>query len=287
MTTFDLHQHLWPAGFVEALRERTAPPRLDGTTLVLREGSFEANLSDHDVSHRLASLDEDGIDVAVLSLQTTLGLDELADEERISLEDAWIDGIREIVADAGGRLDALAPRRVVDGFAGVALDAGLLLDLDAAAPVLDAVQQVGRLVLVHPGPVARRDDTPQWWAGIVSYTAQMQAAWFAWLDAGRTRWPDVRIVFAILAGGAPFHLERLALRGIDVRSTLDPNVYLDVATYGRRSIELCIETFGVAQLVYGSDTPVVDSTPTLQAVRGFGDSVAQIILSDNPTRLLP
>jgi predicted TIM-barrel fold metal-dependent hydrolase len=114
----------------------------------------------------------------------------------------------------------------------------------------------------------------------------MQAAFYAWLAGGRSRWPRLRVAFALLAGGAPFQLERLAQRGVDVRSTLDENVFFDVATYGRRAIELCIETFGVHQLVFGSDTPVVDPDQTLQAVRGFGDSVHQIVISDNVTRLL-
>ena len=34
------------------------------------------------------------------------------------------------------------------------------------------------------------------------------------------RWPDVTVVFAILAGGAPIQLERLSSRGVDVRSSL-------------------------------------------------------------------
>ena len=72
------------------------------------------------------------------------------------------------------------------------------------------------------------------------------------------RWPDVTVVFAILAGGGPVQLERLASRGVDVRSTLHRNVFFDTASYGRRALELCIETFGVEQLVFGSDAPVVD-----------------------------
>jgi hypothetical protein len=90
----------------------------------------------------------------------------------------------------------------------------------------------------------------------------------------------------MLAGGGPFQLERLARSGIDVRSTLDPNTFLDVSTHGRRAIELCIETFGVSQLAYGSDTPVVDPQPTLDAVRGFGDAVTYVLQSETPAKLL-
>jgi hypothetical protein len=114
----------------------------------------------------------------------------------------------------------------------------------------------------------------------------MQEAYLAWLAFGRGRWPSVRVLFAMLAGGGPFQLERLARRGVDVRSALDPNTFFEVSTHGRRAIELCVQTFGVGQLAYGSDTPVVDSRPTLDAVRGFGDAVTHVLQTDTPAGLL-
>ena len=114
----------------------------------------------------------------------------------------------------------------------------------------------------------------------------MQRAYLAWLAHGQERWPDVSIVFSILAGGGPFQLERLGSRGVDVRSVLHRNVFFDTASYGRRALELCVETFGVEQIVYGSDVPVIDPEPTLRAVRGFGESVEKLIRCDNPNRLL-
>jgi predicted TIM-barrel fold metal-dependent hydrolase len=113
----------------------------------------------------------------------------------------------------------------------------------------------------------------------------MQRAYLAWLADGRTRFPTLRIVFSILAGGGPYLLERLSQRGVDVRSALDPRVYFDTATHGRRAIELCIETFGAHQLVYGSDTPVVEPRFTLDAVRGFGESVTHILQIETPGAL--
>ena len=40
MATYDLHQHLWPASFVEALRARTDAPCFVGDELVTVEGRF-------------------------------------------------------------------------------------------------------------------------------------------------------------------------------------------------------------------------------------------------------
>jgi predicted TIM-barrel fold metal-dependent hydrolase len=286
VTAFDVHQHLWPQPFAEALARRSQPPCLRDGELVLGEGRFPRGAEADSLADRLAGLDRDGIDVAVLSLQPTLGIDALPERERDELVEAWVGGVRELLGEAGGRLLAFAPGRVVDGFAGTSIPAAAARDRDALAPLLDGLEERSGVLFVHPGPVVSPPGAPAWWAWVADYTAQMQAAYLAWLAGGRSRWPSVRVVFAILAGGAPFQLERLAYQGVDVRSTLDPNVFLDVSTYGRRAIELCIETFGVDQLVYGSDVPVVDPARTLHAVRGFGESVHRMLTDHNPARLL-
>jgi hypothetical protein len=287
VTTFDVHQHLWPREFIDALRTRTAPPSLGGERLTTREGSFEIALADHGLEARLRMLDRDGIDVAVLSLQTSLGLESLPADERIALEEAWAEGVQALVAESAGRVRAFSPGGSREGFIGISLGSSVLLDLDRAAPVIDEAQAAGATVFVHPdagrAPDAAR---PAWWDWVTGYPARMQEAYLAWLAFGRERWPTLRVLFAMLAGGGPFQLERLARRGVDVRSALDPNTFFDVSTHGRRAIELCAETFGVGQLAYGSDTPVVDSRPTLDAVRGFGDAVAHVLQSDTPSRLL-
>ena len=287
MTTFDLHQHLWPPSFIEALRERTSAPHLDeGDELVTREGRFPVALRAHELETRVRSLDRDGIDVGVISLQPSLGLAQLEAEECRQLEEAWCAGARELVESSGGRLRAFSPR-VLDGFAGVSVGSGTFADFDAATPLLDAVSGAGLLLFVHPEAAAEPDPTrPEWWEWVVGYPSRMQEAYLSWLAFGRERWPTLRVLFAILAGGGPFQLERLARQGVEVRSALDPNTFFDVSTHGRRAIELCIETFGVGQLVYGSDTPVVDPKPTLDAVRGFGDAVTHVLQRDTPERLL-
>ena len=285
MTTYDLHQHLWPEAFVEALRERKTPPRLDGDVLETCEGRFEVDLAQHDPETRLAALDRDEIDVAVLSLQPSLGLRDLAAPECEELELAWAEAVRELDST---RFRAFSPSCVREGFVGVSLGSSAFLDFDAVAPTLDAAADGG----APPSSCIRRrvappaTQRPEWWEWVVGYPARMQEAYVAWLAFGRERWPTLRVLFAMLGGGGPFQLERLARRGVDVRSALDPNTFFDVSTHGRRAIELCVETFGVGQLVYGSDTPVVDSRPTLDAVRGFGDAVTHVLQSDTPARIL-
>jgi hypothetical protein len=287
MTTFDVHQHLWPQGFVAALRARDAPPFIDGGALTTHEGRHAIELADHDVAARMRTLDRDEIDVAVLSLQTSLGFEALPPDERHALETTWVEGVLELVATSEGRLLAFSPSIVRSGFAGVSLGSSVLTDLDGASSVFDDAEASGTVVFVHPDAGRSAGGArPPWWDWVTGYPARMQEAYLAWLAFGRERWPSLRVLFAMLAGGGPFQLERLARRGVDVRSALDPNTFFEVSTHGRRAIELCVQTFGVGQLAYGSDTPVVDSRPTLDAVRGFGDAVTHVLQTDTPSSLL-
>ena len=109
MTTYDVHQHLWPPAFLDALRARSSPPLLDGDELVTREGRYAIDLGDHDPHARLRALDRDRIDVAVLSLQPSLGLDDLPVEDGERLQSIWVEGIAELTAGSAGRFTAFSP----------------------------------------------------------------------------------------------------------------------------------------------------------------------------------
>jgi predicted TIM-barrel fold metal-dependent hydrolase len=285
--TVDFHQHLWPEPLVAELARRRQPPRLRGSLLDLAgEGTCEVDLQAHDLDARLELLDRLEIDVAVVSLPPTLGFDRLPDDERDAFVDAYERGIHELAAASGGRIVPLAAARHDGAFAGVCVGAPDLLEVKRLAPWLDDLEERGVFVFVHPGPAWRPPGAPEWWPAVVEYTAQMQAAYGAWLARGAERWPGLRIVFAILAGGGPFQLERLQSRGVAGRDVVHDNVFFETASYGRRALELCFTTFGVGQVLFGSDVPVNDPLPTLESVRAFGDAVAEALCDKNPSRLL-
>ncbi|MGI9113184.1 MAG: amidohydrolase family protein [Gaiellaceae bacterium] len=278
MLAYDVHQHLWPEALIAGLRARRERPRLRAGILELASGDWEIDLTAHELEARLALLDRDELDVAVISCPPTLELDE-------ELSEAYHDGILELVAAAGGRLRALACGAAREGFAGACVAAPALDDLAELTPLLSELERRGTVLFVHPGPAESPYGAPDWWPAVVGYTAQMQAAYAAWLAQGTAAWPNLKVVFAILAGGAPFQLERLASRGVDSRAVLEANVYLDTASYGDRALELSLAIYGVGRLVYGSDIPVIDAGPTLRSVRGFGQAVADAVCRDNPGRL--
>jgi 6-methylsalicylate decarboxylase len=264
MARFDVHQHLWPEQLIAALARRTGPPRLVGSRLELREGSFETDLGAHDADTRLRLLDRDEIDVAIVSFPPTIGF-----EEGPELAEAYDEGILEVAAASRGRIRPLACGVERDGFVGTCVS--------AQSVVRDPLALQGSLLFVHPGysppPPAGQ---PSWWTPVVEYTAQMQAAYAAWLAGGRS---DVPIVFAIMAGGAPFQLERLRSRGD--RSEVPPNVYFDTASYGRHAVDLTVAACGLERILYGSDAPVMDPRTTIEALGSFFDTLA----GENPARL--
>ena len=117
MASLDVHQHLWPRAFSEALAQRTEPPTLHADVLHVSEGASACNLQDHELATRLALLDLHEIETAVVSLQPTLGLEALDPTERDRLVGIWEDGILELSGAAAGRIVPLAFDRPREGFA--------------------------------------------------------------------------------------------------------------------------------------------------------------------------
>ena len=115
---------------------------------------------------------------------------------------------------------------------------------------------------------------------MVSYVQQMHAAWFAFRVHGRPRHPRLRVCFAILAGLAPLHGERFAARAGD-RGVVDPDVFLDVSSYGTRAVDATVRVVGIDAVVNGSDRPYADP-PRLE----LGPAALHAIRSANAMRLL-
>jgi hypothetical protein len=127
---------------------------------------------------------------------------------------------------------------------------------------------------------------PHWWPALTDYVAQMQAAWFAFLHAGRPAHPRLRVLFAMLAGGAPLQLERYAARRGVPAPAPDPLVFYDTSSYGPQMIGAMAAAVGAPQLVYGSDRPVVDPRAADRHQAWPDPDLRQALLAANPARLL-
>jgi 6-methylsalicylate decarboxylase len=295
----DVHQHLWPEPLIEALRARTATPRLRGWTLeVAGEGDYEVDPASHDVEARAAGAIADGLDLALVSLSSPLGIEALPPDEAAELLAAYHDGVLGLPAPFGAwaaacltEVDPAALARELDrGFVGLQLPATALLDragYDRAAPLLEVLEAMGKPLCVHPGPVrlagpeaAARRANPAWWPAIVSYVQQMHAAWFAFRVHGRPRHPRLRVCFALLAGLAPLHGERFAARTGD-RNVVDEDVFLEVSSYGTRAVDATVRVLGIDAVVNGSDRPYAEPVEL-----DLGPAAAHALRSANPLRLL-
>ncbi|GGS59295.1 hypothetical protein GCM10010156_17540 [Planobispora rosea] len=305
--TIDVHQHLWTPAFTEALRRRTAPPRLDGWTLHLDgEPPFPADPLDHDPAARLA-LDRE-LDLALVSLSSPLGIESLPPEDAWPLIDAYHEDAAALPAPFGAwaaacltDVDPVRLRAALDlGLAGLQLPAtavGTEEGLLAVAPLLDVLAERDLPLFVHPGPagspVASGPQAPDaqvpgaqapgWWPAVVPYVQQMHAAWFAFAAFGRPRHPRLRVCFALLAGLAPLHSERLISRGGPGRGRVDPGMFVETSSYGPRAVDAIVRELGVDVVVNGSDRPYA-TAPDLAPV--LGEAARHAVTVTNPGRLL-
>jgi hypothetical protein len=90
------------------------------------------------------------------------------------------------------------------------------------------------------------------------------------------------VVFAMLAGLAPLHAERLAARGGPSGAVHDPLTAFDTSSYGPRAVDAMLRVVGVDRLLYGSDRPV--AAP--QDLGALGAAAGRAIAVANPERFV-
>lgn len=289
----DVHQHIWPASLIEALRGRSRSPRMDGWTLFLDgEPDFSVPPADHDVQERIAVSRADRHDLVLIAPSSPLGIEFLEPGESRELLDAYHEGVLALPAPFGAwasacltEIDPGAVERLLDrGCVGLTLPATVLAGGDGyelVAPLLSVLERRGKPLFVHPGPArANAACDPQWWPALVDYVGQMHAAWFAFRVHGRPSHPRLRVCFAMLAGLGPLHGERFVARAGE-RTTADENVFLEISSYGPRAIDATIRVLGVDPLLGGSDRPYA-APPKLD----LGAAVSEALWRLNPARLI-
>jgi hypothetical protein len=302
--SIDVHQHLWTSAFVDALRARDTPPYLDGWTLVLDgEPPYEVDPADHE------QRDTTGLELALVSLSSPLGIEFLPPEECWPLIDAYHDGVLALGEPYGAWAatchsepdpDRLA-KDLDRGFAGLQIPA-------TATPgdeLLEVLTSRDLPLFVHPGPAGpavgtppfphrghasatppsprgeHAPATPPWWPALVPYVQQMHASWHYFHAVVRPRHPRLRVCFALLAGLAPLHSERLIARGGGGRGLVDPNFFVETSSYGPRAIDAIVRELGIDVVVNGSDAPYARAPEP-----GLGAAADHAIKVVNPRRLI-
>lgn len=280
----DIHQHVWTGPLLDALTTRRCLPfvqRTDGLTVLHGGGElpYVIDTAAESAERRAELLRADGVDLAVVALSSPIGIEALPHDAAAELISAHLDGVLALGEGfaAWGPVSVSAPDPAdVDavlarGCVGVSVPACALSGRDALdhmGPVLERVQARGVPLFVHPGGVAdgpAREaplTEPLWWRALTDYVSQMQAAWLTFATHGRRELPRLRVVFAMLAGGAPLQSERLATRGGPAIDLRDPLTFYDTSSYGPAIVEVMARLLGPDRLVHGSDRPVVEPVPT-------------------------
>jgi hypothetical protein len=280
----DAHQHIWTEPLLDALSARQELPLVrceDGLTILHSAGeqSYVIDTDAEAPGARAARVRQDGLDRAVIAISSPIGIEALPRPTALELIDAHLTGVEQLGPEfefwgplAIDRADPDDVDQLVSrGAIGISITAGALAGperLDQLRRVLDRISGHGLPLFVHPGrapgqlPAASEFGEPLWWRPLTDYVVQMQAAWLTFATLGRREHPDLRVLFAMLAGGAPLLSERLVARGgppIDLR---DANSFYETSSYGPDAVAMTARVTGIEQLIYGSDRPVIDPQPT-------------------------
>lgn len=281
----DVHQHFWSEALLDALAARRTLPfvrRTNGLTILHAVGEQPYLLDTYTETpqRRATLLAEDGLDLALVALSSAIGVEALPYDQAQELIEAHLEGVLALPDEFSPwgaiGLERIEPddidRLLSRGCVGVALPAGALAGpaaLARVAPLLARMEEHDATLFVHPGPAPGSSpparaalDEPLWWRALTDYVAQMQAAWLTFAAVGRREHPALRVLFAMLAGGAPLTSERLLARGGPTVDLRDPLVFYDTSSYGPAAVEVMARRVGTEQLVYGSDRPVVEPMVT-------------------------
>lgn len=267
-TRVDLHQHLMPPAFVEALRARQALPRLvdDWTLLTEGESPYSVNPSSHDVENRRIRELAEGKGDVLVSLPGNLRIEELPHDDARELIAIWHRSALALGApfrvwaatplvdfDLDGLEAVLAEPRVV-GVQIPATSLGSSSDLVRLEPVLRLVESAGKPVLVHPRHIVAAPVQGVPAESTAPRAEQLKTAWQVWAAAGHEQHPTLRIGFIALAGLAPLAQAATVARG-GRAPRADPNVFYETSAYDERAIDAMARVVGVTPLVHGSDRP--------------------------------
>jgi predicted TIM-barrel fold metal-dependent hydrolase len=303
MRSVDVHQHFWPEAVLRILERRGTAPRArwrDYRWLIELAGepAFEVDPKDHEPETRAEALQ---VDKALVAPSGPVGIEALPLRDAIAAIAAWQEAATELpdelgwwastpAALTGGGEADIAREAIAAGAAGVTVPADRLASPTSARTalsLLEAVAEAGAPVFIHPGPTNGTPGEPAWWSPATRYVAQQQAAWHSFHHVVRPQLPNLRAVFALLAGLAPLQAERSTAKGgpDDNAALGDPLTFYDTSSYGPRAVRAMATAVGIGQLVHGTDFPV-DKPQHDPVEQAFGEGFAKLVKTSAANRAL-
>ena len=293
MQIIDIHNHFFPRAWPDLAARYGTPdwPWIKHT----EPGKADIMVGDRFFRHiysacwdpdvRLKEMDEDGVELQVISATPVLFAYERPVEHAIDCAQLFNDAALELCAQGKGRLKSLCqvPLQDVDaackeltrcihaGHLGVQIGNHVgekNLDDPGIVTFLHHCADEGAAVLVHPWDMMGRQRMPNYmmpWT--VGMPAETQLAIVAMILGGAfDKLPEnLRICFAHGGGSFAFLLGRLenawrhhpSAHGV---CELPPSQYLnrfyvDSAVFDQRALQFLVETMGTERVVFGSDYP--------------------------------
>jgi aminocarboxymuconate-semialdehyde decarboxylase len=289
--------------------------------LVLHAMTASTVMSDGytDLAVRLAWMDAKRITTQLLTFPGALGVDVMPTAEVAGPIQAFNDHLAETCRSSGGRFVGLAGLPLADmalaademrrvrrelGLSGVILPGNYFLAVESArllTPVLDAANEAGALVMIHPGlmpgevPPAPYPDTSVYRASVLNLQATLAHMALTVISAGMCEtWPRLTFQLVNLGGTIPFVMERLEAVALSrplhlpfPREALRGMVY-DCASLGPRALELAVRTFGADRVMLGTDYPIFtpDQVKDTVAASELSETEKALVLSGTASRVL-
>ncbi len=326
--TIDMHFHWGPKGFTDALRQRTSKPNIrrgdDGAEYMDSFFSTTKLAADFDdVSPRLADMDKNGVQHAVLSISPVTGVEALPLQESLPLARAYNDSVSALSVAYPDRFSgfAILPvsnisaavtefERAMDlpGIVGAVLPGDGFLSKKRAerfAPLMEAANRRNAIFLVHyaklsDDPEAPKPDTSDNARdrfGTLDMQSRLSSnmVTFCMTDFLKP-YPNVTMMSHNLGGNIAFEVDRMDHRALmDTPGRELPSkqfkaapVIVDCNSLGSRAIELATEVYGAEKIVFGSDGTAFGMDWTNKAIADARISEADkdLIRGGNAKRLL-
>ena len=296
----DVHTHFMPAALAAALERRDGFPRIErsraGAYIHYGPGSGHPLLpAMESLDVRLADMDRQGIDVAVLCVNVP-GVDALPAAEGVAVAREANAELAAIVASSGGRIAALAVlpgqapeeaaselgRAVGAGLCGGAVFSnvgGVPLDAPGMSAIFDAAATLDDTpLLLHPTfPLSAAAVDAYALIPTVGFLVDTTTAALRLILGGLyERHPDFKLVVPHTASLIPWLVGRIDYEGermpngfgalTEPPSTYIRRLYADIVSDWPPAIRLLIDLLGPERVMYGSDYPFWDPDRSTRAL---------------------
>jgi aminocarboxymuconate-semialdehyde decarboxylase len=270
-----------------------------------------------DYDLRIATMDRHGVDIGVLSLtcpncywggpDVSLRAARIMNDDMAAAATAHPDRLRWFASlpwqYAKRALDELARAREA-GACGVMVLAnidGRPLTDAAFAPIWSAIDKLALPVLVHPTAppgVGEMDMARFQLTASIGFTFDTSLAIARMVyDGFFDRYANLKIIASHGGGALPYLISRMdqcydnipaCREKIAVRpSEYLPKIYADAVVFSPEVLELCVKTFGSANVIYGSDYPhtIGDMPGCLARVNGLPGAAREAVRGANALRI--